>query len=262
MLAGRLFIRLFFTPLNRKIPESEQVIYRKAEQQVLRVNGKRIQLYSWGSGPLVLLAHGWAGRGTQFSKFVSPLTSAGYRVVGFDGPAHGRSQGNRTDILEYKTVLDRIVQAIGTPRACITHSFGGTALLYAISEGLRIPVLVSIAGPSIGDKIIGTYLTTLNASARTGNIFREYIMKRTGKSFDEWCALAFITRVPATLKLLLVHDEEDKEVTPDHSHALADRFPAAKLHLTRGLGHYRILKDEAVIAAILSFVVENDRNEM
>ena len=44
-------------------------------------------MYSWGSGPTVLLVHGWEGRGSQLSAFAPALVKAGFRVVAVDMPA-------------------------------------------------------------------------------------------------------------------------------------------------------------------------------
>ena len=43
-----------------------------------------MKAWSWGSGPTVLLVHGWNGRGTQLGAFIEPLVARGYQVVAFD----------------------------------------------------------------------------------------------------------------------------------------------------------------------------------
>ena len=44
-------------------------------------------------GEVVVLAHGWNGRASQFATLVRELVSEGYRVAAFDAPAHGDSAG-------------------------------------------------------------------------------------------------------------------------------------------------------------------------
>ena len=56
--------------------------------------------------------------------------------------------------------------------------------------------------------------------------------------------------------LLVIHDLEDREVKVDHGHALAATWPNARLLATTGLGHRRILRDDAVIAAALELLRE------
>ncbi|MBV7335161.1 alpha/beta hydrolase [Chloroflexi bacterium TSY] len=112
-LAGRLVARAFFRPPKFERPAREvawlttasvtQVPftghYRHSSQESYYV------VYQWGSGPTVLLLHGWAGRGSQLGAFVQPLVDAGYRVVTFDGPAHADSPGKQTNLLEFAQII-------------------------------------------------------------------------------------------------------------------------------------------------------------
>src|SRR5262249_10337057 len=52
-----------------------------------------LAVWHWGSGPRVLLVHGWGGHAGRLSAFVAPLLDAGFGVVSFDAPAHGISEG-------------------------------------------------------------------------------------------------------------------------------------------------------------------------
>lgn len=256
-LAHRYFLKIFFSPLKFPIPEKETKAKRFAKLSTYNVDGKNIQAYSWGEGKdYVLLVHGWAGRGTQFRRFVKPLIAAGYRVVGFDGPAHGESDGKRTDIIEFESVLKKIYEREGTPAGIIAHSFGGGAALFSAMRGLPIRRLINIGSPTIGEEIIKTYLRNINGSPATGEYFKQYMLKTFGKPFDEFTALYFVQHLPAPLPLLLVHDEDDKEVIMQHPEALLKIYPTAKILRTRGLGHTRILKDDKVIAACVTFIKE------
>lgn len=253
-LAHRIFVTLFFTPFRYKPPQKEKEWVDKAEKIFVMVNNKKIVVYSWGSGPVVLVVHGWAGRAAQFRKFIPHLMNAGYRVVGFDGPAHGYSEGRQTNVIEFETVFKEVCLKTGTPVAVIAHSFGGVAALYAIKNGLPITKLINIASPTIGDDIIKTYLKTIHASHATGEAFKNYMKATYGKSFDEFSALHLVKYVPPSLKLLLVHDEGDEEVSIRHPLELMKVYPGAELYKTAGLGHTRILKDETVIDRCLEFI--------
>lgn len=257
-LANRFFIHLFFTPIAYTVPDKEKKAESFAEKFTLDVADRKIQCYKWGNSTKTVLAvHGWAGRGTQFRRFVKPFITAGYQFIAFDGPAHGKSQGRSTDLDQFKAVIETLVAKTGTVSAIVAHSFGGVASLYALSKGLPVKKLVNIASPTIGDEIINTYRRAIGASVKTGEAFKQYVIKKSGKSFDEFSALEIVKNVPAHLNLLLVHDLEDKEVAISHPQELVKRFPGAKLHQTSGLGHTRILKDSAVIAVIVTFVTSD-----
>ena len=254
-LARRFFIRIFFSPISYPIPEKEMPLQLHAEKFEVYVNKKRVQCYAWGKGPVILLVHGWAGRATQFRKFIDVLTEKGFRVVGFDGPAHGNSDGSSTNILEFDLCFRKIYEKVGEPHAIIAHSFGGAAVLFAAMNGLKVSKLINIASPTIGDKIINTYLKAIKGSWEvTGNYFKAYIVQKYGKPFDEFAALHFIKQIDQNIDLLLVHDEDDQEVTIDHPLALMEIYKNARLLRTAGLGHTRILKHQFVINQCVTFI--------
>ena len=253
--AHRYFITIFFTPLRYPVPEKEQRALTFAQTFTLPVAGQRVQGYTWGEGHrYVLLVHGWAGRATQFRRFVKPLLAAGYKVVAFDGPAHGNSTGKRTHIREFNEVLKQIYQKFGTPEAVLAHSFGGGAVLMAAMNGLPVTRLVNISTPTDGDEIINTFLRTINGSASTGEYFKKYVLKQFGEPFVHFTSLYFIKHLPAPVELLLVHDEDDRDVGIEQAEALQREYPSAELIRTKGLGHTRILRDNAIIEACVTFI--------
>ena len=254
-IANRFFAYLFFRPIGFPTPEKERKSETFAQKFILRVDHMAIQCYQWGNSPrTILVVHGWAGRATQFRRFVKPLIKAGYQVVGFDGPAHGKSSGKTTHINEFLTVIQAIEKRFSKIDGIIAHSFGGVASLYAIAEGLPVKKLVNIASPTIADEIIHTYLKAVGGSVKTGTAFKKFILRKYGKPFEEYSSLAFIKRVPPDFNLLLVHDADDKEVGISQAEALIEVFPHAKAYKTSGLGHTRILKDNAVIEQVVTFI--------
>jgi len=253
-LAHRYFVRLFFTPFRYPVSPKERKAETFAHRFTVVVAGKKVQCYSWGEGIPVLVIHGWAGRATQFRRFVKPLNEAGYRVVGFDGPAHGHSEGKKTDIREFEEAILKISERTGPPVAIIAHSFGGGAALYAAMKGFPIGMVINIATPTIGDEILNTYLKAINGSESTKDYFRKYMVSTLGKSFDQFTSSFFVQHLAHPLELLLIHDEDDKEVDIKHAENLLRIYPAAELLRTKGLGHTRILRDDNVIKACVTFI--------
>ncbi|MBK7651022.1 MAG: alpha/beta hydrolase [Flammeovirgaceae bacterium] len=254
-LANRFFAHLFFTPIGYSTPQKELKSETFAEKFILSVNGMQIQCYRWGNAPkTVLVVHGWAGRATQFRRFVKPLIQSGYQVVGFDGPAHGKSSGKSTHLNEFLTVIQALENRYRKIDSIIAHSFGGVASLYAIAEGLKVNSLIAVASPTIADEIINTYLKALGGSLKTGKAFKEFVLQKYGKPFEEFSSLTFIKRVPSDFNLLLVHDDNDQEVSMDHPNELIKIFPQARIYKTSGLGHTRILRDNDVIREVVTFI--------
>jgi hypothetical protein len=96
-------------------------------------------------------------------------------------------------------------------------------------------------------------MKALGVSWKTGELFKESIERKLGKPFEAYTALGMIPQIPADLKLLLVHDEEDRDVSIKHAIELGKVFPSQAL-FTKGLGHNRILKDDEVIRLIVDFI--------
>jgi esterase/lipase len=254
-LASKWFIHLFFSPITYKPTIKETEALALAKTYFLNVDEKKIHVAVWGTGRAVLAIHGWAGRGTQFRKFISPLQQAGFKLVAIDGPAHGKSTGSRTEIREFSKVISAVYEK---ENACaiIAHSFGGVASLYAMSEGLNNTIQINIASPTIGEEIIQTYIKALRASQKIAGAFRQYITKKTGQPFEYFSALAIEKRIKHKVNILLVHDKEDNEVPVHHPLTLQKQNTAIQTHITTGLGHNRILKDEIVINKIVTYISE------
>lgn len=262
-IADRIFRMVFYVPLRYRAPERELEVARQGTEFSILVADKTIRGRSWGdeSKPWVLLVHGWAGRATQFRKFIPVLQERGYRVIGPDGPAHGRSDGRVTSIPEFNQMFVALFQKFGEPVGVITHSFGGAAMLYAIMNGLPVRRLVNIASPSIDDEILKTFLRAINGSWKSAERFKKYVIKRSGKPFHEFTALYAVQNLPAPIDLLVISDEDDKDVVFRSAVEVVKAYPTAELLATKGLGHNRILKDEAVISRAADFIQHGRNNK-
>jgi len=99
-LAGAWAERLFLTPPRPKDGVATALDLIDARNTYVEHKGRHIATWRWGSrdAPAVLLAHGWGGHAAQMRAFVFPLLSAGYRVIAYDQPAHGVSDGKLTGL--------------------------------------------------------------------------------------------------------------------------------------------------------------------
>ena len=92
---------LFSTPFRSSRERALQSPLGDAVCDSFELDGHRIATYRWGDParqPYVLFAHGWSSHGTRFLDWVPRLREAGYAVVAFDQPAHGRSSGRRATL--------------------------------------------------------------------------------------------------------------------------------------------------------------------
>ena len=61
--------------------------------------------------------------------------------------------------------------------------------------------------------------------------------------------------------LLLVHDENDRDVPIAHSKLMKEIKPSAITHFTKGLGHTRILRNDDVISTIAQKINSNSAKQ-
>jgi len=253
-LAKRWFTRIFFRPIRYKRPQAEIEIEQEARLTNLEFNNKKVQVYVWGEGTPILFVHGWMSRGTQFRKFVEPFNQAGYKIIAFDAPAHGNSQGNKSDIFEIRDIVNILSESYDF-EAVVGHSIGGVAAMHALLKDKFSEKLIMIGSPSMADKIIGAFQKRLNASDEIKKYFYQHIIEKYNRTFEEFSA-SHIVKELRDVELLLIHDKQDFEVTLDNAQLLHELYPQSGLMVTEGLGHTRILKDKTVIASCIEFIRE------
>jgi pimeloyl-ACP methyl ester carboxylesterase len=247
--------RLFLTPPAPRYPSAEAFDLLEARESDVMHRDRRIA--TWRSGPrdapAVLLAHGWGGRATQMRAFVPPLLGAGFRVVAYDQPAHGLSQGRLTGLPDFADVLAEVARHHGGVRAVIAHSLGGPAAALAIARGLPIGRAVLISPPSDLVGYSRRFARWLAIPERVRRAMQAAIEERFGV---RWADLE-LTRVAPLLQsaaALVIHDRGDAMVPWRHGAAVARAWPGARLLSTQGLGHGRILEDLAVARAAADFI--------
>lgn len=251
--AARLAHYLWYRPQRLALAPREFSVLTEAQHHPRTLGSETLSVYEWGAGPTVLLVHGWSGRTAQFSEFIAPLARAGYRVIGFDAPAHGRSSGRATNLPEISATIRALSESYGPLHALVAHSFGVACTLHALHEGLRVNHVVGISPPATIEHLYRVFSERLGLrpAARAGA--RRLFEARFGA--DVWSAFAPIELARGlTTAALIVHDRNDREVPYTDGAALAAAWPGAELVLTDQLGHRRILSDPGVIQATVRFI--------
>lgn len=254
-MTGRLAYKLWLTPTRFKTPASEQKALQSATINFHHINDKDIATFGWGAetGPAILLVHGWSGRGTQMGPFVEPLTNAGYRVISFDSPAHGKSSGKQTNLYEISDTILAMQEIYGEFDAVITHSFGGPCTALAITHGFKANRVVSISPPATTLGLIDKFAEALHLTRKT----RDNLVKRIENVFGShiWEELAMKNKVnEIDIPGMVIHDVHDTDVVWQEGQAVAHAWNNAPFIITSGLGHRRILRDEFVIESTLNFI--------
>ena len=256
-LAGLGAARLWFTPWP--VPVSDRALEKQArwlegaERLSFRTrDGHRLSGFAVGDGPVVLLVHGWGEWAANLGAFIEPLTAAGYRVAGFDLPAHGDSSGTQTDGLVNAAAIKDAAEFLGGVHAVVAHSMGAHGTTVALHQGLDADA-VALLAPAVrlyGVEDFGKMFKLPSPAVRG---LQATIERRYGSSvWDDLSAdrLAVDLNLPA----LIVHDSDDDQISADQGRALADAWKGSRMVVTEGLGHGRIIRDEKVIQMVVGFL--------
>ncbi len=248
-LTAWLGSHLFTQPRHWPRPEREQRLLTTGTPILLR---RGVRAWSFGSGPLVLLVHGWEGRGAQLGAFVEPLVARGFRVITFDVQAHGSSPGTHATISSWLEPMFELAERFGDPTGIIAHSFGCPAVSLALRRCLHARSVVYIAPPDALDGGAQTFARVTGIGARGEAALKRRLTAMTGIDFDEQRVVNFGRGM--VTPLLVVHDEEDKDVALRSARTYARHWPGCSVFTTAGLGHRQILRDPQVVQHVVSFV--------
>lgn len=258
--AARVMDRLWFSAPRTRPRASDQAVLDGGYRLSFQVHGRTVAAWAWGNeGPAIILVHGWGGHAAQLQSFVQPLREAGFRVVAFDAPSHGASAasrhgGRRVTFFEFAAALQTIASAEACVSGVIAHSGGCTAVSLALREGWTPPPRLVFVAPFVRPAAaIEGFARAIGANERVVAEFGKRVERWLGHPWS-YLDITSLDRAHKRPRLLVVHDEDDKEVPLAHAQALAASWPSAELLATKGLGHRRVLRDPAVIEKALDFL--------
>lgn len=244
---------------------------------VVTPSGQRLHVEESGSGPTVLLLHGWAMAGSVFAPLGERLAST-HRVVRYDLRGHGGSPPGATASLDdHAADLAALADALKLERTmAIAWSLGAQVLLRALpAVRSRLRGAVLIAGTPRFTATEGwahglasrqvevlaqrfrrdpartraRFLADLFAPGEREALGEERLaaLERAMPLPDVPTALAGLDLLASVdlraglgaveLPVLLVHGEADPICPAGASRAMAEAIPGARLALLLGAGH-------------------------
>jgi len=265
---GRLFrkraaqkaFRIFFSPKRNPLSPERQAFNDAAVKDYLLFNQQKIRTYSWGNPAqkTVLLVHGWEGTGVSLAMYAEGLIDKGYRVIGFDGLAHGESPGKQTNMKEHAGLVQAMLKAFPKTEAIICHSFGGAAAIYALGnmKNHEVKKLLSIASPTRMSLVLENYMKVFAIPEDLMQLIEQLAYLQYGLSFSKLDPENWLPKIPAT-RFLFIHDKSDLSVPYSDAIYLHQKFPATKLISTNGLGHNKILWDKNIKETVINFIASD-----
>lgn len=256
-LATTFAAKLFTTPIKHKIPKREFQMDKESVQKTVYIPSinKEIVVYHYGkSEKKILLVHGWSGRGTQLVKIADELVNLGYSTISFDAPAHGKSKGNSSIMVEFIASILELEKQFGPFEFAIGHSLGGMSILNAIRENLKVKKAVIIGSGDIIQDIIDDFIKNLKLKPEIGIKLRDHFEKKYGVEMNYYSASNAAKEV--SIPVLIIHDENDVDVNVKAAHNINENLKNSELMITKNLGHRKILGNTEVIKRIVEFIKE------
>jgi pimeloyl-ACP methyl ester carboxylesterase len=250
-LAGSLAIALGkSTPMTLR-PQDEALT---ADAEQFRFGSGQSRLaWSIGDEPIVILVHGYSGRGVQMAALARETAEQGFRAVFFDG-GHGASDAEKIGFSTFINDTRDIVKHLGGRiYAMIGHSAGGLAMMRARAlHDTRADKYAVIAAP------LFPYvpLETMQKRGAPDDALH-YVKAILADQFQTtWASLAGgIAFEPEPAKpLLAIYDSSDERVRHTDADILRERWPGATIRKTDGYGHNRVLQAQETLEAISRFL--------
>ncbi len=252
--AARVAERIFCRPPRPTVRPQEEAYLATGERFTVRTGDIELACWRWGTGPVVMLTHGWGSRAGRWASLIPMLLDAGLSAAAFDAPAHGRSTGSTASMPEFARALMAVRDELGVaPRAAVGHSLGGAATALALSMGFDAERVVLIAAPSNAREFTDRFAETLGLPDSVRYRMERNLEARLEFTFEglDIPTLAAKLRTPA----LLIHDTADDDVPFDGAEAIAAAWPGARLIATTGLGHRKVLHDPEVLRHTRDFIL-------
>lgn len=225
-----------------KAHQSEQIQYKKI----------KIQTYHWqGSGPKVLLLHGWDSHSFRWKELVKKLRALDYDIRACDAPAHGYSEGNILNVPIYDEVLQLMIDKY-EPTTLIGHSVGAMTCIFNQhkQDKTTIDKLVLLGSPSEMQRVMKGFQKILGMSDKFMKVTEDYFESRYNYRFKDFSMSKFAKHID--IPSLVIHDKYDKIVPYKEAIAIDKALKHSKLIISEGAGHS--LNTNFIDKAVIKFL--------
>lgn len=247
----------------------------------LTINGIETAHATGGSGPSVLLLHGWGAHAGLMWPLAAALEQRGYHVLVPDMPGFGETPPPPTvwTVYDYANFICAYLDAQQVEKVyLIGHSFGGRlGLILGAEQAARIDKMVLIDAAGIKPPSSGSSSLRLNAYKAVRDGLTKIGLKGVSDQLRGWYnnryasadyknagplretfvrvvnedLMSYAARVkPSTL---LLWGEADEDTPLWMAKKLESTIPDAGLHTFPGAGHYSYLERLADTTRIIDF---------
>ncbi|MBK9530453.1 MAG: alpha/beta hydrolase [Chitinophagaceae bacterium] len=246
---------IFATPFLKSVRKEP---LKNAETIQLILHNKKVNGYRWNhpQHDKALILHGFGSAAHKFEDYAKLLAAKGYEVLAFDAPAHGHSEGTRTNAIEYCAMIKEVIAKHGPIQHFLAHSFGGISLSLALEDiphDEHTKVVFIAPATETTSAVDGAFNMLKIKNEKVRDEFEKLVFKVSGKKTEWYSMRRAMHNIKASV--LWIHDEDD-DITPwaDALKVKEDNHPNIKFLLTKGLGHRKIYHDPAVKKRLIQFM--------
>ncbi len=252
-LAGKQAFYFFCIPFKAKLKPEQNAFLNTAKQTSLAVEGKKVRCYVWGSGPkTILMVHGWQSNSYRWKRYIESLDLSLFRVVSFDAPGHGNSDGLFCNVPLYEKTIKVVIEAFGIPTGIIAHSIGAFSSVYYLHKNnIEVDRLALLAGPYGAIQFVDFFEKELTVSERLVHQMKLHFKVYTGHEVEYFSLDNFAPAIKSNT--LVIHDENDEATPVQNSERLVQLLTNADFWKTKGMGHR--LKNDKVVKRTVEFVM-------
>ena len=246
---------IFGTPFLKSVRKQP---VENAETLQFQLNNKKVNGYRWNHPQIrkALILHGFGSAAHKFEDYAELLAEKGYEVLAFDAPAHGDSEGARTNAIEYCAMIKEVITQFGPVEGFLAHSFGGISLSLALEDmphDEHTKVVFIAPATETTSAVDGAFNMLKIKNETVRNEFDKIVFELSGKKLAWFSMRRAMHNIKASV--LWIHDEDD-DITPwaDALKVKEDNHPNIKFVLTKGLGHRKIYHDAGIKNKVIEFM--------
>lgn len=257
-----ILVEQFCTPAQQEETDFDKRAFKNAQIIDIEFENRILRGYSMGTGRNILLSHGWGSRASHLAMLARYLVNSGFHVMAFDGPAHGYSrkleQKDMSNMLEFGRAVSCAAKKMGDIYAVIGHSIGATAAAFSMAgtgllSGYRFGAekLVLISAPESVSRAVESFCRDRNEEDKQSELMQSLEQAFHFKESDYRLSLELKN---LNSEILIIHDEQDEEIPFSDALGIKEMNQSARLLLTKGSGHRKILLNRDMLHALKEFL--------
>jgi pimeloyl-ACP methyl ester carboxylesterase len=234
-----------------QLSAGQRELHKQAYKFYLEFNNNKIKVFEWGTGPVIILVHGWGGRALQLDAFVASLVSRGFKVVAFDQKGHGESSSSFSSYPEFVRSTELVAAHYANSLyGVIAHSIGANSM-FKVSELFNRKLKLAVVAP------VENFLGVLEILRMKMGVYEKLfaqIIRQIETENNLYLSELTVFDYERINKhdVLLVHDKFDKVNNINASYEIHQNLKDSTLMQTEKLGHSRILRNQEVVDRVVS----------